>query len=176
MKWRGGDKAALDALIPLIYNELRRVARARLRAERDGHSLQTTALVHEAYLRFVNVDRLMFESRTHFLAVAAHLMRQILVDHARRQRSGKRGGGATMLTLEEISPAVSSNIDVLALDLALDDLARLEERLSRVVELKFFAGLTIDETAVALDVSAATVERDWAVAKAWLHDRLSAGR
>ena len=174
IRWREGDGAALDALIPLVYAELRRVARARLRSERHAQSLQTTALVHEVYLRLVDIDRLTFESRAHFFAVAARLMRQILVDHARRRRAEKRGGGAGMLTLEDVSPAASPNIvDVIALDVALDELARVEERLSRVVELKFFAGLTIDETAIALEVSPATVERDWAVAKAWLYERLS---
>ena len=174
IRWREGDGAALDALIPLVYAELRRVARARLRSERHAQSLQTTALVHEVYLRLVDIDRLTFESRAHFFAVAARLMRQILVDHARRRRAEKRGGGAGMLTLEDVSPAASPNIvDVIALDVALDELARVEERLCRVVELKFFAGLTIDETAIALEVSPATVERDWAVAKAWLYDRLS---
>lgn len=174
IKWRQGDNAALDALIPMVYTELRRVARARLRSERVGHSLQTTALVHEVYLRLVDIDRLTFENRAHFFAIAARLMRQILVDHARRQRATKRGGGETMLTLEDVSPSASPNlVDVIALDVALDDLAQVDARLCRVVELKFFAGLNINETAAALDVSSATVERDWAVAKAWLHERLS---
>jgi len=175
---RQGDKAALDALVPLVYQELRRTARARLRGERGegGHALQTTALVHEVYLRLVDVNRLSFENRAHFLAMAARLMRQILVDHARRRQAEKRGGSVTMVSLEAAAPAVAPNniVDVLALDVALDDLARLEERLCRVVELKFFAGLTIDETAAALEVSPVTVERDWAIAKAWLFDRLSA--
>ena len=177
IKWRQGDKAALDALIPLVYRELRRVASARLRGERVGRSLQTTALVHETYLRFVDLHRLTLENRTHFFAVAARLMRQILVDHARRAHAEKRGGGMTMITVEEVSPAFAPNIvDVLALDQALEELASMEERLCRVVELRFFAGLTIDEAAEALDVSPATVERDWAVAKAWLYDRLAGGR
>jgi RNA polymerase sigma factor (TIGR02999 family) len=173
-KWRNGDKGALDALVPLVYEELRRVAHARLRGEPAGHQLQTTALVHEAYLRLVDIKRMAVDSRTHFFAVAARLMRQVLVDHARRQRADKRGGGATMLTLDQVSAGVVPNVvDVLALDTALEDLAALDERLCRVVELKFFAGLTIDETAAALDVAAATVERDWAVARAWLYSRFS---
>lgn len=173
-RWRHGDGAALDALVPLVYEELRRVARAHLRNERHAQSLHTTALVHEAYLRLVDIERLTFESRAHFLAVAARLMRQILVDHARGQRAAKRGGGAAALTLEDIWPAPSPNIvDVIALDVALDGLAQVEERLCRVVELRFFAGLTIAECAVALDVSPATIERDWAMAKAWLYERLS---
>ena len=174
IKLRQGDKSALDALIPLVYGELRRVASARLRGERAGQSLQTTALVHETYLRFVDLHRLAIENRTHFFAVAARLMRQILVDHARRAHAEKRGGHMTMITLETEPPMVAPSIvDVLALDQALEELASMDERLCRVVELKFFAGLTIDETAEALDVSCATVERDWAAAKAWLYDRLT---
>ena len=174
VKWRGGDRAALDALFPIVYAELRRVARARLRSENSAHSLQTTALVHEAYLRLVDVNRLTLESRLHFFAVAARMMRQIVVDHARRQRAAKRGGGAAAEPLDEIQAAATPDmIDIIALDDALVELARVEERLCQVVELKFFGGLTIDETASALEVSAATVERDWAVAKAWLYERLS---
>ena len=174
IKWRQGDKAALDALIPLVYKELRGVAGARLRVERAGCSLQTTALVHETYLRLVDLNRLTLENRTHFFAIAARLMRQILVDQARRAQADKRGGGLTMVTLEAASPASTPNVvDVLALDQALEELASVDERLCRVVELKFFAGLTIDETADALEVSRATVERDWAAAKAWLYDLLT---
>ena len=177
IKWRQGDKAALDALIPLVYRELRAVAGARVRGERVGCSLQTTALVHETYLRLVDLNRLTLENRTHFFAIAARLMRQILVDQARRAQAEKRGGGVTMVTLEGATPASAPNIvDVLALDQALEELASMDERLCRVVELKFFAGLTIDETAAALEVSAATVERDWAAAKAWLYDRMTPGR
>ena len=177
IKWRQGDKAALDALIPLVYRELRAVAGARVRGERAGCSLQTTALVHETYLRLVDLNRLTLENRTHFFAVAARLMRQILVDQARRAQAEKRGGGVTMVTLEGAAPASAPNIvDVLALDQALEELASMDERLCRVVELKFFAGLTIDETAEALEVSGATVERDWAAAKAWLYDRMTPAR
>jgi RNA polymerase sigma-70 factor (ECF subfamily) len=174
IKLRQGDKSALDALIPLVYGELRRVASARLRGERAGQSLQTTALVHETYLRFVDLHRLTLENRTHFFAVAARLMRQILVDHARRAHAEKRGGYMTIISVEAEPPVLApSLVDVLALDQALEELALMDERLCRVVELKFFAGLTIDETAEALDVSCATVERDWAAAKAWLYDRLT---
>ena len=173
-KWRHGDKAALDALMPLVYRELRSVAAGRMRGERAGGSLQTTALVHETYLRLVDLKRLAVDSRTHFFAIAARLMRQILVDQARRSKADKRGGGMTMVTLEAASPSSTPNVvDVLALDEALEELASMEERLCRVVELKFFADLTIDETAEALEVSPATVERDWAAAKAWLYDRLT---
>ena len=174
LRWRQGDRAALDQLIPLVYRELRRVASARLHRERERGVLQTTALVHETYLRFVDLHRLTFENRTHFFAVAARLMRQILVDHARRAQAEKRGGGITIVGIDDVSPAVAPDtVDVLALDQALDALASMEERLCRVVELRFFAGLTIDETAEALEVSTATVERDWVVAKAWLFDRLT---
>lgn len=156
------------------YEELRRVAHSRLRGERPGESLQTTTLVHETYLKLVDIKRLTFDSRTHFFAVAARLMRQILVDYARHQRADKRGGGAPTLTLEAAAPShVPNVVDVLALDAALDDLAALDERLCRVVELRYFAGLTIAETASALEVSVVTVERDWAMARAWLYKRFS---
>jgi len=174
LSWRQGDAAALDRLIPLVYDELRHVASRRLRGESPGHTLQATALVHEVYLRLVDVDRMTVTSRAHFLGVAATLMRQILVDHARRQRADKRGGGATLLRLDEVSPAASApGVDVLALDEALDALSAIDSRQCRVVELRFFAGLKIDEVAEALDVSPATVEREWALAKAWLYRHLS---
>jgi RNA polymerase sigma factor (TIGR02999 family) len=174
LSWRQGDAAALDHLVPLVYDELRRVARRCLRGETPGHALQATALVHEVYLRLVDVDRMTFTSRAHFFGVAATVMRQILVDDARRQRADKRGGGVTMLSLDEASPAAwTSSVDVLALDQALDALAAIDARQCRVVELRFFAGLTIDEAAIALGISSATVEREWAVAKAWLFRRLS---
>ena len=176
LSWRQGDAGALDRLVPLVYDELRRVARRHLRRERPGHSLQATALVHEVYLRLVDVDRMTLKSRTHFFAVAARLMRQILVDHARRKGAGKRGGGVTMMSLDEVSPAAqTSNVDVLALDQALDALSSFDIQQCRVVELRFFAGLNIDEAAEALGISTATVEREWAMAKAWLYQRLSVG-
>ena len=178
IEWRQGDAAALERLVPLVYAELKRVAGAHLRHERAGHSLQATALVHEVYLRLVNVDRLTFESRAHFMAVAARLMRQVLVDRARRRLRGKRGGGATMVSLDRVPPAVNTagptNIDVLALDEALAELASFDAQQCRIVEMRFFAGLTIDEVAHALGISTATVEREWAVAKAWLYTQLSA--
>jgi RNA polymerase sigma factor (TIGR02999 family) len=161
-----------------VYAELRKVAGAQLRRERAGHSLQATALVHEVYLRLVNVNRMTMESRAHFMAVAARLMRQILVDHARRKLAGKRGGRATMVSLDGVSPAANpvgpTNIDVLALDEALGELASFDAQQCRIVEMRFFAGLTIDEAAHALGISTATVEREWAVAKAWLYQQLSA--
>ena len=175
--WRQGDAAALDRLIPLVHSELRRVARSHFRREHPGHTLQATALVHEVYLRLVAIDRMTLNDRTHFFAVAARLMRQILVDHARRKRADKRGRGVTMLSLDEVSPVSSTPIvNVLALDQALEALSTRDARQCRVVELRFFAGLSIDETAQAIGVSAATVEREWTMAKAWLHRRLSVQR
>jgi RNA polymerase sigma factor (TIGR02999 family) len=176
LSWRQGDAAALHRLVPLVYEELRRVARARLRREPPGHVLEATALVHEVFLRLVDVDRMTVTSRTHFFAISARLMRQILVDHARRRRADKRGGGATVIGLDEVTPvaAQTSGVDVLALDEALDALSSFDARQCRVVELRFFAGLNIPETADALGVSTTTVEREWAMAKAWLHQRLSA--
>jgi len=176
LSWRQGDAEALDRLVPLVYDELRRVARGHLRREAPGHSLQATALVHEVFLRLVDADRLTPMSRTHFFAISARLMRQILVDHARRKRADKRGGGATVISLDEVGPAAAqpSGVDVLALDEALDALSSFDARQCRVVEMRFFAGLNIPETADALGISTATVEREWAMAKAWLHQRLSA--
>ena len=172
--WRRGDVEALNRLVPLVHAELRRVARSHIRREAPGHTLQATALVHEVYLRLVGLDRLTLNDRTHFFAVAATLMRQVLVDHARRKRAAKRDGAATMMKLDGVSPASQTSIvDVLALDQALDALSSRDARQCRVVELRFFAGLSIDETAEAIGVSAATVEREWAMAKAWLHRQLS---
>ena len=177
LSWGRGDTAALDRLLPLLYDDLRRVARGHLRRERPGHTLQATALVHEVFLRLVDVNRMTVKSRTHFFALSAALMRQILVDHARRQRASKRGGGATMIGLSEAAgaaaPTSTSSVDILALDEALDALSSFDVRQCRVVELRFFAGLDIPEAADALGVSTATVEREWAMAKAWLHRRLS---
>ena len=177
LSWGRGDTAALDRLVPLLYDDLRRVARRHLRRERPEHSLQATALVHEVFLRLVAVERMTLKSRAHFFALSARLMRQILVDHARRQRAGKRGGGATVISLSEAAgaaaPTSTSSVDVLALDEALDVLSSFDVQQCRVVELRFFAGLDIAETADALGVSTATVEREWAMAKAWLHQRLS---
>jgi RNA polymerase sigma factor (TIGR02999 family) len=172
--WQQGDQAALPRLIPLLYEELRRVARARLRSEPPGHVLQTTALVHEAYLRLLNVQRLNVRDRTHLLSLAARLMRQVLVDDARKRLARKRGANPTMVSLSDIAaPAAAAGVDLLALDQALGELASVDPRLSRLVELKFFAGFTIAEAAEALGVSTATIERDWTVARAWLYDRLS---
>ncbi len=174
LSWREGDERAFERLVPLVYDELRRVARRQLRGESPAVTIQPTALVHEVYLRLVTVRRATLASRTHFFSVAAALMRRILVDQARRRHADKRGGGVTMMHLDEVSPvAPTSDVDVLAVDEALEALARIDPRQCRVVELRFFAGLTTPETAAALEVSTATVEREWAFAKAWLLRRLS---
>ena len=176
LSWGQGDTAALDRLVPLVYDDLRRVARGHLRRERPGHSLQATALVHEVFLRLVEVDRMALKSRTHFFALSAGLMRQILVDHARRRRASKRGGSATVISLNEAvgaaAPTSTSSVDVLPLDEALDALSSFDVQQCPVVELRFFAGLNIPEAADALDVSTATVEREWKMAKARFHQRL----
>ena len=177
-QWRAGNAVALEQLVALVYSDLRQVARAHLRRENAGHSLQPTALVHEVYLRLVNLDRLRVENRTHFIAFAARLMRQILVDYARRKRAGKRAGAAPIMSLGSVSadaePAVCDhNLDIVALDRALDELASFDMQQCRVVEMKFFGGLTIAEIADVLNVSTATVEREWFSARAWLYERLS---
>lgn len=180
LQWREGNAVALERLMALVYTDLRKVARAHLRREQAGHSLQATALVHEAYLRLVSVERLHVENRAHFIAVAARLMRQILVDHARRKRAGKRGGAVSIVSLGSVTSRAEprsggTDVDILALDRALDELASFDKQQCRVVEMKFFGGLTVEETAEALNISTATVEREWAIAKAWLYDRLSGG-
>ncbi len=168
--WSGGDPAALEALIPVVMAELRRRAAAYLRNERPSHTLQPTALVHEVYLRLIDQRRAQWKSRAHFFAVSAQLMRRILVDHARAKQTDKRGGWAQKVTLDEAVdvPDGDGEVDILALDDALDKLAQLDARQSRVVELRYFAGLTIEETAEVLGVTHATVSRDWRNARAWL--------
>lgn len=173
-EWRGGDRKALDALLPLVYKELRRIAHAHLRNERPDHTLQSAALVNEAFLRLVGLDTPQWEGRTHFFAIAAQIMRQILVDYARRHRAEKRGGGACRVSLEDVTEQPRrQDVDVVALDDALTELAKIDERQSRVVELRFFAGLTLDEISVALAIAPATVQRDWTAARAWLHREMS---
>jgi RNA polymerase sigma factor (TIGR02999 family) len=172
--WSDGRREALDRLAPIVYEDLRRLAAGYMQREPAGHALQPTALVHEAYLRLIDQRHVQWRNRAHFFGVAAQMMRRILVDHARQRHAEKRGGGVTIVGLEDVSPAThSTTVDVLALDQALDQLTAVDARLCRVVELRYFAGLNIDETACALDVSTATVERDWMVAKAWLFQRLS---
>lgn len=172
--WQAGDRKALDDLVPHVYKELRRLAHFQLQKERPGHTLQSAALVHEAYARLVGQESLEFESRTHFFAVAAQLMRQILVDYARRHRADKRGKGVCTLTLDDAASLPQrKDLDVVALDDALTALAEIDARQSRVVELRFFAGLSLEETAQALEVGPATVQRDWTAARAWLHREIS---
>lgn len=173
VRWRGGDREALDALMPLVYNELRRIAHHYLNNERPGHTLQSTALVHEAYARMVEQDFPQWQNRAHFYAVAAQLMRQILVDYARSHRAGKRGGNVCKVALDEAGEQPQPvDVDVVALDDALKILAEMDLQQSRVVELKFFAGLSIEDTAEALGVSSSTVKRDWITARAWLYREL----
>jgi RNA polymerase sigma factor (TIGR02999 family) len=173
IKWRDGDQSALKDLVPLVYGELRRLAHHYLRSERPDHTLQSTALVHEAFLRLVSQEPGNLQNRAHFMAVASQLMRQILMDFARSHRAAKRNQGYT-LSLDEAAVLPQANdVDLIALDDALHRLARLSERQSRIVELRFFAGLSIDETSHVLGVSRATVERDWTIARAWLHREIS---
>jgi RNA polymerase sigma factor (TIGR02999 family) len=170
LAWRAGKTGASDRLFPLVYDELRRIAHRQLGRERDGHTLDTTALVHEAYLKLVDQTRVQWVDRSHFLAVAAQAMRRILVDYARRYSSDKRGGAPTRVNLSDATIVAEQRADLLlALDEALNDLARMDERLSRVVECRFFGGLTEEETAEVLGVTARTVRRDWTKAKGWLH-------
>jgi len=172
--WGGGDQAAFEALLPLVHDELRRIARRHMRKERQGHTLQPTALVNEAYLRLIEVKRMRWQNRAHFFAMAARIMRRILVNAARARGYQKRGGGAQRVTLDE-GLAISNEMppDLAALDDALTALAATESRKAQVVELRFFGGLSVEETAEALHVSAVTVMRDWRFAKLWLLREMS---
>jgi len=174
VRWKNGDPEALNALIPLVHGELHRLAQRHLSRERDGHTLQSTALVNEVYLRLLD-QGLSVENRTHFFAVSSHLMRQILVDYARRHRAQKRGQGFEKVTLSEAEALLPQgrNLDLLALDDALHELNRADPQLTKIVEMRFFGGLSIEESAVALGVSESTVKREWASARAWLHRELS---
>ena len=173
--WSDGDESARERLMPLVYDELRRLAHQHMRREKPGHMLQTTALVHEAYLRLIDQSQVHFENRAHFFAIAARLMRQILVDDARRRKSAKRGGGMVPQALDDASNlAQEEAANVLALDEALTLLAMKDRRQSEIVELRFFGGLSIEETAEVLNVSPGTVMRDWTFARAWLNDEMSA--
>jgi RNA polymerase sigma factor (TIGR02999 family) len=177
LNWGAGDRQALDELTPLVYDELKRLASRYLRRERPDHTLQSTALVHEAYMRMVDQRNVKWQNRAQFFGLAAEMIRRILVDHARAHRAEKRGGEAVKLNLDEaLDAAAGRDLDLVRLDDALKELAELDPQQSRIVELRYFAGLTIEETAEALAVSPATVKRDWAVAKAWLRRQLqSAG-
>jgi RNA polymerase sigma factor (TIGR02999 family) len=169
-----GDRTALEQVLRLVYAELRGMARNRLRRERPGHTLAATELVHEAFMKLLPVERIDWRSRAHFFAIASRAMRNVLVDHAVRRGAGKRGGGAQVLALEDADATTQQPLDdLIALSEALDKLEQLDERQAQVVECRFFGGLSLDETAEALNMSAATVSRDWTFARAWLHNELS---
>ncbi len=173
--WSKGNREAAAGLMPLVYDELRRLARGYLQRERPDHTLQATGLVHEAYLRLVDQGTTTWQNRAHFFGVAAQLMRRILVDHARRHRRGKRGGSWDKVEFDEaLAPSVSRNLDVIALDDALLDMAKLNPQHSQIVELRFFGGMSIEEVAEVLDVSPRTVQREWRMARAWLRREISA--
>jgi RNA polymerase sigma-70 factor, ECF subfamily len=174
-RWNGGDQSALDALLPLVYDELRGLARRYLSEERDAHTLQPTALVHEAYLRLVDQSPSGIENRTQFFGIAARLMRQILVDHARARQASKRGGGNVISLDESAEFSPQKDLNLVALDDALNELARLDEKQARIVELRFFAGLSIEETSRVLEISPVTVTRNWTNARLWLQRELTRG-
>jgi RNA polymerase sigma-70 factor, ECF subfamily len=172
LDWSEGDKAALDKLIPIVHDELRRLARNYMRRERAGHTLQTSALINEAYLRLADGD-VAWKNRSHFFGIAARLMRQILVDHARALNNLKRGGDQLKVSLSEAAGIGERAAELIALDEALENLAALDEQQSRIVELRYFSGLTIEETADLLSISTATVEREWRSARAWLRHQMT---
>jgi RNA polymerase sigma factor (TIGR02999 family) len=176
--WGNGDREALDRLIPVVYTELRRQAARHLRRERPGHTLQTTDLIHEAYLRLVDQRNVRWQNRAHFFAIAAQIMRRILVDHARRRHRAKRGGSGIALPLDEglVAAPEKSNVDLLALDEALERLEAIDFRQSQIVELRFFSGLSIEETAEVLGVSLTTVKDELQMAKAWLRREMGGGK
>ncbi len=170
IEWRQGDETALDKLTPLVYDELRRIAHRYVQRERDGHTLQTTALVNEAYLRLAGQQKIEWQSRAHFFAVTAQVMRHVLIDHARRRHYVKHGGAVQQVSIEDAAMMPRQRAaELVALDEALNELAQLDPRKSRVVELRYFGGLSLEETAEVLEVSLMTVRRDWRAAKAWLY-------
>lgn len=172
--WNQGNPAALDQLLPVVYDELRRLARSYLRRERPDHTLQATALVHEAYLRLIDQNQVTWQNRAHFFGIAAQMMRRILVNHALAKKTEKRGGLQHKLPLDEaVSFAAQREVDLVALDDALKTLESLDPQQSRIVELRFFAGLSIEETAEVLNISPATIKRDWSTAKIWLRREIS---
>ena len=173
-EWSSGSRAALDEIMPLVYDELRRIAKNYLRRENAGHTLQTTALVHEAFIRLTAQQKVSWQNRAHFLAIAAKMMRRILVNHAETKYAGKRGAGAQKIELDEaLVFCDEKNLDLLALDEALKKLGEFDEQLCQIVELKFFGGLTNQEVAEVLPISLTTVKREWSTAKAWLLRELS---
>jgi RNA polymerase sigma-70 factor, ECF subfamily len=176
LAWNSGDQEALEGLIPAVYAELRRIASRYLRRESEGHLLQPTALVHEAYLRLIDQDRVHWQNRAQFFGIAAQLMRRVLVDHARKRKSGKRGGGEPAIALQDhMASSLPDGIDVIAVDRALERLTTIYPEQARLVELRYFGGLTIEETGEVLGLSPATVKRQWTVARAWLQRDLAPG-
>lgn len=173
VEWREGDKAALNRLVPLVYDELRRIAHRYVHCERDGHTLQTSALVNEAYLRLAGQQSVNWQNRSHFFAVTAQVMRHILIDYARRRRYVKHGGQAQQVSITDVAGmSLQRAAELIALEEALDELAKLDQRKSRVVELRYFGGFSLEETAEVLKISLMTVRRDWRAAKAWLYRRM----
>ena len=174
-QWSDGNRAALEELLPLVYDELHRQAARYLRRERVGHTLQTTALIHEAYLRLIDQRDVRWQSRTHFYAIASQMMRRVLIDYARAKHREKRGGDNARVPLDTVAPVANDedSVDLIALDQALQRLAELDEQQARVVELRYFGGLSLEETAEVLHISRATTARDWDVAKAWLRRELT---
>jgi RNA polymerase sigma factor (TIGR02999 family) len=174
-KWQAGNAEALTALVPLVYADLRRLAHRHLQKQRPDHTLQSTALVHEAYLRLAKHEKMRFENRAHFFAVLARIMRQILVDYARNQHAAKRDAGIKLVFDEALAPSPLRQVSVVLLDDALKGLSQLDSRQGQIVELRFFGGLSIEETAVALGVSPATVKREWMTARLWLKKQIAQG-
>lgn len=173
VEWREGDKEALDRLIPLVYDQLRRIAHRYVQHERDGHTLQTSALVNEAYLRFAGQRQVSWQNRAHFFAATAQVMRHILIDHARRRRYAKHGGEVQQVSIEDVAGMSLQRADeLIALEEALDELTKLDPRKAQVVELRYFGGLSLEEAAEVLEISLMTVRRDWRAAKAWLYRRM----
>jgi len=173
LDWSNGDKSALEKLIPLVYDELRRMARQYMRRERPGHTLESTALVNEAYIKLIDCSRVGWQNRAHFFAVAAQLMRRILIDHARSRNYAKRGGGVRKVSLDEAAILSEERAsELIAIDNALTNLAAIDPRKSQIVELRFFGGLNLEETAEVLGVSSPTVQREWRKAKAWLYQEV----
>ena len=171
--WSNGDKTALDRLMPLVYNELRRLARHYMNRERPAHTLQTSGLVNEAYLRLIDQDEMRWENRAHFFGIAARLMREILIEHARSRQAAKRGGAQLRVSLSDVERIASrTHVNLIALDAALDRLEAIDPRKSRIVELRYFGGLGIEETAEVIGISPATVKRDWSMARAWLRSEI----
>lgn len=176
VSWSDGDRVALDKLVPLVYQEMRRLAHHYMRRERAGHTFQTTALVNEAYMRLVDYRRMRLQSRAHFFAIAAQVMRRILIEHARSRKFAKRGGGARQVSLDEAAVvSAQRSAEVIAVNDALTELEAWDPRKGRVVELRFFGGLNIEETAEVLNISPTTVQREWRSAKAWLYRAIGEG-